>query len=216
MARRLNDKLEELQPDLAVITETHASVNFDDSYFSLWSEPSPRKNLPGEAVASLFSRWPLIPVPTYDPTEAVAALVQHPTLPLILYGSIIVYFGYRGPDGNSPPKHEQRKAIQKHGADWAAIRKTYPSHELITAGDYNVRLNPSSRKVVEKQLLQGQIDAAGLNVLTNDNFGVLAARPTGTIDHICVTNGLTKAAVAIDWFDRTLSDHNLIVVDIEV
>jgi len=160
--------------------------------------------------------YPLQPIATFDQSEAIAALPKLPALNMVVYGSIIVYFGYKGKDGQSKPYEEQLKSIANHGDDWRRLRRTFPGFELLTSGDYNGSLNSESRNVQVKQRLLQELRSAGLTPVTDGKFGVLDARPTGTIDHVCVTPALARSPTATDWYARSYSDHNLIVIDLDV
>jgi Endonuclease/Exonuclease/phosphatase family len=212
----LTEKVNSYRPDIAIITETHKSLELGAEYHSLWTFPSKRKPLDGESVACIFSRWPMEPINTFDQAEAVAAKIAHPKMHLIVYGSIVVYFNYRGVDFTSKPNEEQLKSIARHGKDWFALRQKFPNYEMIVGGDYNARLDQGSHNWQRKLQLIEQLEVSGLSPLTDNSFGRLDKRPNGTIDHICVTQGLVKSPRAEDWYDETVSDHSLVVVHIDI
>ena len=96
------EKIREIDADVWILTETHEVIDLSASHHGAATAPSPRKPLPGEACASVWSRWPILRrIETADPTEAVCVEVAHPEGPLLVYGSIIAYAGYKGPDGMS-------------------------------------------------------------------------------------------------------------------
>ncbi|MEM1085029.1 MAG: hypothetical protein AAGI48_13030 [Verrucomicrobiota bacterium] len=76
-------------------------------------------------------------ITTSDSSEAVCVEIENPQEPLLVYGSIIAYADYRGPDGNSPKWEEHYRFIEWHRNDWIRLRADFPEHHLITGGDYN-------------------------------------------------------------------------------
>lgn len=215
-------KIVEIDADIWILTETHEAIDLSDSHHGAATSLSPRKPEPGESCATIWSRWPILRrIPTVDPTEAVCVEVDHPNGPLLIYGSIIAYAGYKGPDGKSAPWAQHYQYINWHGEDWSRIRKVYSEHPLIAGGDYNQNRDGAVWYGTHKgrQLLTTVLTEAGLACVTEEDFvasGKLQTRHS--VDHICVDLKLAaKVKEVIPWEAGNLdgvmlSDHNGLLV----
>jgi len=218
------DKIREIDADLWILTETHELIDLSATHHGAASAPSRRKPRPGESCATVWSRWPILrSIPTSDPTEAVCVEVDHPAGPLLVYGSIIAYAGYKGPDGNSPAWHEHYRSIGWHGLDWKNLRQQFPEHPLVTGGDYNQNRDGARWYGTRKgrDLLTRALEEAGLKCVTEEDFvktGKLRERHT--VDHLCMDTKLAKRVVAVTPWERErpdgmrMSDHSGILVEI--
>lgn len=209
-------RIEEIGGDIWILTETHALIQLGNGFHSVCTGPSARKPRPGESCAAIHSRWPILrTLPTSDPTEAVCAEIACPTRKLLVYGSIIAYHGYRGPDKDSACWQEHYRFIEWHRTDWLRLRKEFPEHVLITAGDYNqARDGAGTYGTAEgRAKLTSAFSECGLSCVTEEDFvrtGKLRQRHT--VDHICLPRDLRVTRVGAwentDGDGQALSDHN--------
>ncbi|MEY3898783.1 MAG: hypothetical protein RLZZ214_4305 [Verrucomicrobiota bacterium] len=218
------EKIREIDADLWILTETHEVIDLSNTHHGAATTFSARKPLPGEACATVWSRWPIQhSIDTSDPSEAVCVEVAHPDGPLLVYGSIIAYAGYRGPDGMSRMWHEHYRFIEWHGRDWKRLRAEFPGHRFITGGDYNQNRDGARWYGTRKgrELLTRALSDVGLKCVTEEDFvraGKLQNRHT--VDHLCLDEALATRVIGVDVWERTradgmrLSDHSGILVDI--
>lgn len=218
------EKIRQIDADIWIFTETHEAMDLSATHHGAATTPSPRKPRPGESCATIWSRWPILQtIPTTAPTEAVCVEVAHPQGSLLVYGSIIAYHGYKGPDGTSPAWHEHYRYIQWHGEDWLRLRKDYPKHRLITGGDYNQSRDGSGwyGNPTGRDMLSAALHAAGLTCVTEENFrasGKLQTR--GNVDHLCVDTAWARQVISVSPWEagvlgtQQLSDHNGVMVEI--
>ena len=167
------EKIREVGADVWILTETHEVIDLSASHHGAATAPSPRKPLPGEACASVWSRWPILRrIETADPTEAVCVEVAHPEGPLLVYGSIIAYAGYKGPDGMSRMWEQHYRFIGWHGRDWKRLREEFPGHRLITGGDYNQNRDGARWYGTRKgrEMLSAALSATRLKCVTEQDF----------------------------------------------
>ncbi len=183
-----------------------------------------RKPQPGESCATIWSRWPILRrIVTADPTEAVCVEIAHPAGPLLVYGSIIAWGGYKGTDGTSQRWEEHYRYIEWHGRDWLRLRREFPSHPLITGGDYNQNRDGTRWYGTSKgrDLLSKALIEAGLRCVTEVDFvaaGKLEKRHT--VDHLCMDEAMAARVENVGAWERTrpdgllLSDHSGVMVDL--
>jgi len=190
-------KVYELNADIWILTETHTSIDLSPEYRGEATRPSPRKDLPGESCATIWSRWPIVRrIKTVDETESVCVEIAGPDqeLRLLVYGCIIPWKNYRGRDGSSKPWEENWKFIELYGRDWSRLVSEFPTHTLIVGGDFNQDRDGSRWYGQEPgyTLLSKAMQAAGLVCVTEEDFvkvGKLKERHS--VDHICVSRNLS-------------------------
>lgn len=188
-----------VQADIWVLTETHANLILP-GYQSL-ATPNVGHKSQGLTTAMLWVRedwgmetidvfpdlpeheepmrtWPSFTVSSRDTAPAVCAIIKTPTGNIMVYGTVMTYFGDRGPWGTSPFNHEQLQATQAHHCDWHRLRKAYGELPFIVAGDFNATCD--ERNYPSKQIctaLRTAITANRLHCLTSKHW----------IDHICIS-----------------------------
>jgi hypothetical protein len=218
------EKIREVGADLWILTETHEVIDLSDTHHGATTTPSTRKPMPGETCATVWSRWPILRrVDTSEPSEAVCVEVAHPEGPLLVYGSIIAYAGYKGPDGKSRMWEEHYRYVEWHGREWKRLRAEFSGHRLIAGGDYNQNRDGARWYGTRKgrDLLTAALANAGLKCVTEEDFvkvGKLLDRHT--VDHLCMDETLAARVIGVDAWERTradgmrLSDHSGILVDV--
>lgn len=218
------EKLREINADIFVLTETHAAITLN-TYSSLASI-SDTKHGEGESYSSILSRWPILQqIPTHDPVYTVCAEIDTPDSPIIVYGTIITYANDGVSSGTAKRWEKHRLSIERHAADWLRIRKQFPDHLFCVAGDFN-QSRDGSGWYEDKQsikMLTAALSDAGIVCVTECDMratGLLKTR--ASIDHICFSTSPSVRVTRLGAWEGTtpdglrMSDHNGVVVDIEV
>lgn len=216
----------DLRPDLVVLTETSTAVDLGPDFIGLFTEPSPRKPRDGEAVAAIWMRKSSLAlidrIETSDPREAVCVELDAHDYRLIVYGSIIPYHGAKGGDRKSSLWQEHKTAIEWHHRDWMELRKAFPDHQLIAAGDYNQSRDGVGQygTIEVRRMLSAALDDARLICVTEADFVASAGLSRRNIDHVCLSTDLASAVADVKAWEGTvagkqLSDHNGITVELD-
>jgi hypothetical protein len=219
-----------ISPDILVLTETCDQVDLTPYGYT---PTQTERNSYAKYCSVIWTKFPIArSVPTYDPKTAVCAEISTPFGSVIVYGTIITYFGDTGPDGTSPYWHEHHKEIGAQGDDWNKIyRNFYGYLPLLVAGDFNQPRDGSkynrSKGGLNIKLLDEQLDRNGLECLTTEDFAVagkvgidpVKGYARNNIDHICATSGafVVESVGAWDHFTKDnvfMSDHNGVYVDL--
>ncbi len=220
------EKIREMGADIWILTETHEVIDLSETHHGAATTPSLRKPRPGEACAAIWSRWPILRrIDTADSSEALCVEVDHPDQPLLVYGSIIAYAGYKGSDGKSQMKEQHYRYIGWHAEDWRRLRQEFPDHHIITGGDYNQNRDGARWYGTRKgrDMLSEALSGAGLKCVTEQDFvaaGKLEKRHT--VDHLCMDESLAARVATVDAWERTrpdglrMSDHSGVLVDLDV
>lgn len=231
-------KMGEIDADIWILTETNVCISPGHSYNS-WSSPAEQPyRRPGERATMIWSRLPIrrtlptfagmalredaiAPIyPSYSvlgehASPAVCAEVVTPLGPLLVYGTIITWFGDKGPHETSGYEEEQRRSIPLYADDWARFAVEGP---LCVAGDFNARLRVPTDGLraetkVARELLSAALQRSDL-VCTTVDLGYC-------IDHICLSNvWAERAGPPQQWQatygsdERPVSDHQGVFVDI--
>lgn len=222
-------KLEGVDADILVLTETHESTRPSGYDFHIASKRDPDYHQEGESCVSIWSRYPLAEIPSTPENRylTVCAEIHGPTGigEIVLYGTIITY----GADGVSEglAKHweRHRAAVKSQVEEWNTLSKQFPGHLRIVAGDFNENLDGKRWYGVKdaKDAIQSGLTTAGMRCPTAaKSISLLAGDgilSRSTVDHICVSSDHAKILRVLAWEGNdgglTLSDHNGILVDIE-
>jgi hypothetical protein len=231
-------KMAEINADIWVLTETNVSLSPGHTY-NPWSSPDGQPfRRPGERATMIWSRFPLRrTLPTFagmplrddaaDPiypsysvlgeyaSPAICAEIVTPIGPLLVYGTIITWFGDRGPRKASGYEEEQRRSIPLYRADWAQLA---PDAPLCVAGDFNARIcEPKDKVRAETKVTRGLLTEAFAHnhlVCTTEHLGYC-------IDHICLSQTWAERAGAPQQWQgfygtgqRPVTDHKGTYVDI--
>ena len=217
-------RIADQRAQLWVLTETNRNLLID-GFRSIATE---RPRFPGygkeEAYAAIHhdaslqaEAWP-----TFDPCFAVCArFASSPLGPLIVYGSIITYHMDGVMSGEAKAWQRHQEATQQHGDDWRQLRRDYPDHTLVVAGDYNQALDGAGRyrNARSTALLRTAFQDAGLICLTDANFRARQGLSRHSVDHIAISAAAlqTWQAEATAWESSIpntsqLSDHNGVTV----
>jgi hypothetical protein len=221
------DHMGRVAADVWILTETHDSITPWPDLGGVSTNGSDRPSAPGERWVTLWTRFPLEPLPTTsDPVRSVAARIFPPqSVPLIVYGTVLPWLGSKWRGISSVDGEAFAAALETQASDWRALTNAYPDHDLVVAGDFNQDLANShyygSR--ANRQRLRDALERAGLLALTAGEKDPVRAQsaPLACIDHICLSAGSRwRPTATYRWPDhpkpdRRLSDHFGIAVSLE-
>jgi hypothetical protein len=227
------NKIQEIAPDICILTETSKLVNLGKKYTVIHSQEYP--DIPNEHWAAIWSKWPIKKqIPTFDSHRTTCALIGAPFGEIIVYATIIPYHNAGVLDGGkysyAPGKY---KAWQMHkentilqSADWLKISADFQGVPLVVAGDFNQTrdsLKGGYGTKATRELMTMALEICNLSCVTTEDFaesGKLSKDPKkGTvrrnIDHICIsTDWKEKLKIDIGAWDhftgdgKYMSDHN--------
>jgi endonuclease/exonuclease/phosphatase family metal-dependent hydrolase len=225
---RQRARMAEIDADIWILTETRASIAPADSYHGIHTPPHPvRRPDPDERWVSIWSRWPLKPTSiTPNPRGSVAVIVEAPTGPVIVYGSVLAWANEKGEDGQARMWQVHYDEIRRQGREWRSLGEEHPGFPLIVAGDLNQDRDGSGWYGTRqgRELLTEAFAAADLTCLTDEDVvasGKLAE--SHLIDHIAASRSwVTAADPTLSCWEKTdrdgvrLSDHPTVVVDLKL
>src|ERR1035437_9605954 len=93
------DTLNQIDPDIIILTETNSIIDFGDKYFTISTKPLPKFKdgypyEPGENRVTILSKFPFTTqFETADEYSNVCAKTSTPLGQLIIYGTIIGFLG---------------------------------------------------------------------------------------------------------------------------
>lgn len=213
--------------DLWVLTETHDELVPSEAHVAVPSAPHPAGRL-GERWVTIWSRYPVLePLAVADPRRTVAALIQAPTGPLIVVGTVLPWATDRGdaaPGTVVRGWSELHRVVPEQGAEWAALRRRYPEAALCVAGDLNMNIGGRHfyGTAQARTLLSEAMAGAGLFCATSAD-----CIPEGALEHPLIDHVL----LPIEWqphmrFEAAwegkagpgprLSDHSGVAVSINL
>jgi endonuclease/exonuclease/phosphatase family metal-dependent hydrolase len=212
--------------DVWVLTETHLDHGPGPDFEPLFCPEFPGRRDGRERWTAVWSRHPMSPVPGFAGHRrgTVAALIETPAGPLIVYGTVIPWGNEKHFDDGRPARQWEvhRAEIERQGQEWAELRGAFPEVPLIVAGDFN-QSRDGSRWYGEQRsrdALSLRLGASGLGCVTEENWvdkGVLTQG--NLVDHICVSPEVEVADVHVwertDDSGQRLSDHPTVAVDVE-
>jgi hypothetical protein len=219
--RRLR-RLREMDCDLWVLTETHDDLDLGHGYHAV----STTHRVTGRAGArwtSIWSRFPIMKaVLVEDSNRTVAALIESPLGPLVVYGTVLPWHTDLGPKGNAEAWSEHHRIVPRQGQEWATLRAAYPQAALVVAGDFNMNLGGRHHygTAAGREMLRAGLRGAALVCIT-ETERVPVGLSHAPIDHICLSEQLAPQARVAEAWEGTdaervrLSDHIGLVVEIE-
>ncbi|XYD10157.1 hypothetical protein R1A27_06490 [Methylobacterium sp. NMS12] len=223
---RRRDVLQQHDCDLWVLTETHDELAPSENHMAVHSAQRPTGR-PGGRWASIWTRYPVVQqLEVVDPRRTVAAMVEAPTGPLIVFGTVLPWASDRGDaDPGTPVRgwSELHRVVVQQGQEWAALRERYPDADLCVAGDLNMNLGGKHYygTAQSRRLLREAMAACGLFCATETErlpAGRLAHPP---IDHVLLPLAWEpRTAVVAAWEGKALpvprlSDHSGLAVSVD-
>ena len=224
--------------DVWILTETNSCVSPGSEYQCLKSLPitGPERYASGENRTTIWSRLPmgLKPVRTHDPETSVCAEIKHGELLFLIYGTIIPYHaaGTRYPYRFEGAEVQGKKAWELHydsianqEADWLRLRKKFPGHHLVVAGDMNQNRDGRRWYGTEKgrRDLGDALAGVNLDCTTEGEIEPMeeGERLNPTVDHICLDRVLAEQVTAVRGWPagetedgKRLTDHTGVYVDV--
>ena len=198
-SRQITDKLNQLDGDILILTETNSTIIPLGNYHHISTDLLPN-NYDGinynvnENRTSIFSKYPITKTyKTFDNFTSLCADIETSFGSLTIYATIIGVFGGKG--------NRFDEDLQHHISDF---EKLLNDKQVCIVGDYNITFNgfvyPSH---LTRQTMNSMFDKFHLNNLT--------ASLDNCVDHISISKKFLKnKKVQIDdiWnADKTLSDH---------
>lgn len=206
------------QADIWVLTETHDSFTPGHPFSHSSAPGHDGLHAPEHRWVTLWSRYPLEPLPTSDDERAAAARITPASgAPFLVYGTVLPWLGSAWRTHPSAGGVAFREALSVQAADWMQLRRDYPTDELFVLGDLNQDLvtpryygSRANRNALEEALAR-----AGLTTLTAGDQDPVRrdSSPRACVDHICARRDSSwRASPAVRWPDlpapqRWLSDH---------
>lgn len=212
--------------DVWVLTETRENFAPAPHYFAVHSERHPyRGRDDDERWASIWSCWSLESV--WRDKWSVTALVNRPQGQFLVHGVVLPYMNEPANGGNRAAGWGSRfrEELGRQSRHWVELRATYPHLPIVMAGDLNQTLIPSRGRygsARDREMLLRAFAEAGLKCVTAELLvqdPVVGQKPM--VDHICISDGLSRFAQRISWQPRSpegrrLSDHHGVAVDLFV
>lgn len=216
--------------DIWILTETHELVVPGTAYSSVMSGTPDRQSEPGEHWAGIWSRHPIIHLPSFvsDKARCTAAYIEDPDMgEIVVYAMVLPWIGSKWRDFKSANGVAFAEALKTYAGDWRRLRAAFPSAIHIVAGDFNQDLAPyhyyGSKK--QRELLEAVLAAPDLRMTAvtseaNDPIDWDRTQRYACIDHICVSEspGLHVGKMT-RWPqsgkpDPSLSDHAGVAVEL--
>lgn len=209
--------------DIWVLTETRDTLDLADTHTAVRSEPRAMRPS-GSRWTVIWTRWPVLErVPTTDPQRTVAAVIEAPSGPLVIYGTVLPWHADGGPAPDQAARGwaEQDRILPIQLAEWRTIQDRFPEAPLIVAGDLNMNLGgPHYYGTARgRTALQEGLRDLGLGCATTTGDvppGLLRAPP---IDHVLVRSAwLPRTRVVSAWEGDAdgvkLSDHSGLMIEV--
>lgn len=219
------DVLEQLQPDLVVLTEVLDTTQLSDMQF-WWSNPGEPPYQPCDRAVGIGSRWAgeLLPVRDGRLSVCVALMAPAPIGRVVVYGTILPYGmdGVRQGTARSWERH--RQAVNEVVADIQELRanQTYRDARIVLAGDFNTNLDGTQwyGHAEARALLIEGLGRSGLTCHTTEDIRATRAADRAIVDHVWSSSDLKAADPIHVWGHREepgrLSDHNGVALRLEV
>jgi hypothetical protein len=229
-AQLICDQMKSINADIWVLTETHELVGPGEHFSSVMSGKHDLESNSGEHWASIWSRYPMKPLPSFvsDESRCTAALIVHPDFgDVTVYATVLPWNGskWRGIESAGGAAFEA--ALKAYKSDWQRLRAAFPNALHVVAGDFNQDLAPyhyyGSKK--QRELLQDALTETHMVAVTanaNDPIETDSAHRHACIDHICVSDSpLPRVIQTTRWPESgkpnlQLSDHFGVAVDLTV
>lgn len=222
---RLLDAIKTVRADIWILTETNMSLCPGSNFSAVTTEEADPTHKPSETWVAIWSHFPIERVArTTDPSRACAArIVPNNSRPLVVYGTVLPWLGSTWQGIPAAGGAAFSAALTAQCADWVSLQGAHLDCDFVLAGDLNQDLGTShyygSRK--NRAALQSAIATAGLQCLTSADLDPVPKHAPGnaSIDHICVSKGLSLAGSPISWPmtekpPKNLSDHFGVCVEL--
>ncbi|WP_449287799.1 endonuclease/exonuclease/phosphatase family protein [Marinobacter salarius] len=219
-----------IDADIWVLTETHELVGPGSEYSSVMSGEPDRQSEPGEHWAGIWSRHPIMHLPSFvsDIALCTAAYIEHPDMgEIVVYAMVLPWGGSKWRSFDSAHGVAFAEALNTYVGDWQKLRAAFPKALHIVAGDFNQDLAPyhyygskKQRGLLEAALAAPDIRMTALTAEANDPVDWDRKERKACIDHICVSEspglrvGKTTRWPESGKPDPGLSDHVGVAVEL--
>lgn len=213
---RQQEVLAAFAADIVIVTEAHRgqSLAFAHQVFSRRGEGAYAAD---ECAVAIWSRWPMHQLEVTDDRLSVCVELAVPGLhsPLAVYGTLITYGGDGVATGEAKQWERHRAAAADVARDCTRLRALMPQHALVLAGDLNMNFDGTRGYGLRdiKESFQAALSSAGMKCLTADDMRQRGI-PRANVDHIWTTEEAVAGMPVLAWYDKTLSDHNGVAVDL--
>lgn len=209
------NKIQDINADIWVFTETNSIINPGDVYSSVASTAIDNYHTSGESCVTIWSRYPIKEqLPTFDPTLTVCVEIASPIGSLLVYGSIIPWAHEGVLEKEAKVWQRHYESINDHSEDWYKFSHNLP---ICAAGDFNECLNKPFQYGTTKgrELLKNALERSNLKCVTaSEEIGY-------NIDHICLSSGWAAKVSKVDKWQaynangKPVSDHQGISIEID-
>lgn len=221
-ARRLR-RILEMDCDVWVLTETHDELDLGSEYTAISTTPRLTKR-EGSKWTTIWSRLPVVKtLAVEDSNRTVAALLESPVGPLLVFGTVLPWHTDLGASGDGKNWSEFYRVVPLQSREWANLVAMHPGVALCVAGDLNANLGGSHYYGTTKgrEMLRAGLKGASLICATETERVPAELLQHGPIDHICLSENLARNASVVDAWEGAdgdgmrLSDHSGIVVTVD-
>jgi hypothetical protein len=209
-----------VDPDIWVLTESHAKVTPGDGYTLIARSGRAGATDADESWVAIWSRLDGAPVATTDRDRTAAVEVPiGSSRSLVVFGTVLPWLGSAWGNVSAADGAAFKASLAEQVSDWTRIQAEDPRRELCIAGDFNQDLLTVGHYYGSKAGRAAVRSALGTTMLscpTSDPSDAVhrhtAGRAAG-IDHICISAGLSAANAAVHIWpapearNATLSDH---------
>ena len=211
--RRRLSRMQEINADIWILTETHDDLSPGDEFRAVRSQQRPHGH--GDGRVNERSRWVTIwsrkilrteLLDVKDPERSVACVIETDQGAMWIFGTVLPWYG----DARGVSVKEE---VELQCLDWNDLNHKVGNLGCV-AGDFNVNLDGphyyGSRE--SKAAVKNALEASGLVALT-DYSRTEEARPDfGLIDHIAVSSEIADESIRpLIWEKR--NDHNELLSD---
>lgn len=227
----LRAQIDAIGADVWILTETNdQAVDLSATHpYHASTIPVPGLHSPGERWTTIWSRFPLAALETYDPHIAACGLVDTPLGEMVIYGTVLPYHADRVATGEAKSWSEFHRVTPMQAQDWRRLRGAHPDARFCVAGDLNQSLDGrrwSGREwygtKATRRVLLDALAAAELACVTgHDLVGAGHLTTRSRIDHLCFDAVSIEGGVQVGAWEAgrgdgvRLSDHNGVFVDLQ-
>ena len=221
---RRRRRIREMNCDVWVLTETHDELDLGADYTAVSTTPRLTKR-EGSTWTTIWSRLPVVKtIAVEDSNRTVAALLDSPVGPLLVFGTVLPWHTDLGASGDGKNWSEFYRVVPLQSREWSNLVATHPGVALCVAGDLNTNLGGPHYYGTTKgrAMLRVGLKEASLVCATETERVPAGLLEHGPIDHICVSERFARGATVVDAWPGNdedglrLSDHSGLVVEIRL
>lgn len=222
-------RMAEVAADIWILNETHLEHRPGDEFAHRAFSPPHTERLPHEERwTAIWSRWPLkvFDKPAPHRRGTVAAWIETPSCPVIVYGTVIAWANEPHFDDGRPARmwEVHLAEIDRQVAEWKVLSDAHPGVPLIVAGDFNQDRDGSGwyGTTEARARVSSGLDDVGLVCITSrDAVEAGWLKDHHLVDHICVSRDLEAVSSVRCWEHRDetgqrLSDHPTVAADLQL